>query len=125
MSLDVYLYGPEREEQCYCSSCGHDHIAKKSDELFSKNITHNLGNMADAAGIYKHLWRPDEIQVTKASELVEPLADGLQKLLADPAHYETFNPENGWGTYEGLVRFVREYLEACRDNPDARVSASR
>lgn len=27
--------------------------------IFSANITHNLNAMAEAAGIYKHLWRPE------------------------------------------------------------------
>lgn len=41
-------------------------------EVFSRNITRNLTRMADAAGIYKHLWRPDEIKIDRAWQLVEP-----------------------------------------------------
>lgn len=44
MSLDVYLEGPPVPQ-----------------DVFWANITHNLGRMADEAGIYKHLWRPEEI----------------------------------------------------------------
>lgn len=95
------------------------------DECFSLNITHNLTAMANAAGIYKHLWRPEEIGITKASQLVKPLLAGLKRLRAEPETYKAFNPSNGWGSYEGLVRFVEEYLEACRCNPDATVRASR
>src|SRR3990172_2778745 len=55
-------------------------------ELYSANITHNLGKMAKEAGIYEHLWRPDELGIWNAGELILPLADGLAKLKADPEH---------------------------------------
>ena len=93
--------------------------------VYSANITHNLGKMADAAGIYKALWRPEEIGITKASELVTPLTEGLAKLKADPAHFEQFNASNGWGMYEHFVPFVEQYLEACKSHPNATVSVSR
>lgn len=92
---------------------------------FSANITHNLNTMAAAAGIYHHLWRPDEIGITKAGELIEPLTEGLALLKSDPERFRVFNPENGWGSYDGLVDFVSEYLDACLRNPDALVSVSR
>ncbi len=95
------------------------------DYLYQANITHNLGKMADAAGIYKHLWRPDEIGITKASELIEPLSAGLKRLKAEPDKLKEFNPSNGWGTYEGLVEFVTNYLDACKQSPDAVVRVSR
>jgi hypothetical protein len=97
----------------------------EDDTVYSANITHNLSEMADAAGIYKHLWRPDEIGITKASELIEPLRAGLEQLQANPLHFQQFNPDNGWGSYEGLLRFVRDYWRACEEWPDAEVSVSR
>lgn len=103
-------------------------FARGDDEtttLYSRNITHNLGKMADAAGIYHHLWRPDEIGVTKAHELVEPLTNGLSLLINDPDKFEAFNPENGWGCYDGLVAFVKDYLNACEEFPTANVRACR
>ena len=101
-----------------CSVGGEDHI-------FSRNITHNLTRMADAAGIYEQLWRPDECGITKAGQLIEPLTDGLNKLLAEPDRYKAFNPLNGWGDYDGLVAFVTNYLMACQLYPEATVSVSR
>jgi hypothetical protein len=107
MSLDVYL--------------------KKvmPTEIYSDNITHNLNKMAAEAGIYEALWRPDEHGYTHARDIIPILEEGLAKLCANPEHYEKFNPENGWGSYVGLKVFVREYLEACRANPDAEVEVSR
>lgn len=107
MSLDVYLK------------------AVRPTEVYSANITHNLGRMAKEAGIYMHLWRPDELGITKASELIEPLLRGFEKLASEPEKYRALNPENGWGSYEGLLNFVSEYLDACEDNPDAEVRVSR
>jgi len=96
-----------------------------SDEVYSANITHNLSVMAREAGIYECLWRPEEIGVTHARQLVQPLEEGLEKLKQDPVRFRSFNPENGWGNYEGLIRFVENYLNACKEYPDAEVSISR
>lgn len=124
MSLDVYLTGPEYDEQCTCN-CGHVHTKKSSEQLYSSNITHNLGKMAGEAGIYDCLWRPDENGITKASQLIKPLSDGIELLESDPVKFSKFNAENGWGTYKHFVPFVRGYLTACKNYPDADVNVSR
>lgn len=92
--------------------------------VFQNNITHNLNIMAKKAGIYKELWHPDEEDITIAEELIIPLSRGLVNLLSDPIGYKKLNPENGWGTYEQLVQFVKDYLKACIDYPEAKVEAS-
>ena len=97
----------------------------KADEVFTANITHNLGKMADAAGIYEALWRPDEVGITVASQLIAPLEAGLARLRAEPEKFMEHNPDNGWGSYEGLVGFVERYLDACRNYPEADVSVWR
>lgn len=94
-------------------------------DVYDANITHNLGAMAHEAGIYMHLWRPEEIGITHAAQLIEPLAAGLALLQSEPTRFRKLNPENGWGNYDGLVSFVARYLDACRDYPDAEVLASR
>lgn len=94
-------------------------------ETYTENITHNLNKMAMEAGIYKELWRPEELDITKAWQLIIPLSEGLVRLLDDPAHYKSFNPVNGWGSYENLVKFVNNYLNACRATPNATISVSR
>lgn len=94
-------------------------------QVYGANITHNFGKMAEAAGIYMFLWRPDEIGITKAEQLIEPLAEGLKKLKSDPERFKVFNSPNGWGMYEHFVPFVEKYLEACREHPDASVGISR
>lgn len=93
--------------------------------VYENNITHNLGKMADAVGIYKHLWRPEELHIYTASELIEPLKAGLKELKSNPKKYKKFNPTNGWGNYENLVEFVEDYLNACKKYPSATISVSR
>ena len=107
MSLDVTLY------------------AMRRTGVYDANITHNLNKMAEAAGLYEYLWRPEEKGIYKAVQLTEPLSDGLLKLETSPDYFKTFNPENAWGSYDDLVNFVRAYLKACRENPDAEIEVSR
>lgn len=93
--------------------------------VFERNITHNLNTMAGDAGIYKHLWRPEELNITTASQLIEPLTMGLKTLKEQPERFKKFNPKNGWGDYDGLVKFVSSYLEACKENPNCEIYISR
>jgi len=104
MSLDFYL------------------TALRRTEVFSGNVTHNLGEMAKAAGIYRCLWRPQENGYQYAEEIIEPLEKGLALLRSDPERFKKFNPPNGWGSYEVLVHFVENCLQACKENPDAEIT---
>ena len=100
--------------------------------VFSQNITHNLGAMArevvlsNDLTLYQVLWRPDEVVgLDTADDIAELLDEGWNILLSDPERFKKFNPENGWGDYEGLCNFVYNYRKACWDNPGALVSVSR
>jgi len=153
MSLDVFLKTPNTVR---CDSCGHDQPLSLEGQWtrYDANITHNLGGMAKAAGLYEALWRPDlvtappeaieqiraleakgqfseaevlrgKLPQPRARDLVEILRAGVARLRADPVKYRARNPDNGWGTYEGLIRFTEDYLSACEANPDAVVEVSR
>ena len=99
--------------------------------VYSENITHNLGKMADdvvlsnGKNLYQVLWRPDEHGWKFARDISEMLDEGWNILLSDPERFRKFNPENGWGSYNGLCDFVYKYRNACWDNPDAELSISR
>ncbi|MDA3832511.1 MAG: hypothetical protein PF495_03865 [Spirochaetales bacterium] len=93
-------------------------------EIYWANITHNLGDMAEEAGIYKHLWHPSELGITKARELIDPLTKGLDLMKSDPQRFEKHNAKNGWGMYENFVPFVENYRDACVKNPDSQISVS-
>lgn len=107
MSLDVYLEDAE------------------GAELYSRNITHNLAKMAIAAGIYECLWRPDEHGITHARQIIDPLTAGVAKLATEKSTFEAHNAPNGWGKWEHFVAFCMDYLQACKDHPDALVDVSR
>ena len=107
MSLDVYL------------------TATVPHVVYADNITHNLNEMAGAAVLYVALWEPQNLDITKAKQLIVWLRDGLDRLKAEPERFKAFNPPNGYGNYEGLVEFVEAYLAACEAHPEAEVSVSR
>lgn len=100
--------------------------------VYESNITHNLGKMAGEVSLsngmtlYDVLWRPDEQEGLKfARDISELLDEGWNILLSDPEKYKRYNPENGWGSYDGLCNFVYRYRNACWDNPDAELRVSR
>jgi len=95
------------------------------NEVFCRNITHNLGLMADKAGIYKVLWRPDEYGFVKAIDIIGILEKGLKLLKDNPERFEKYNSENGWGLYKNFVPFVEAVLEACKEYPNAIIEVSR
>lgn len=107
MSLDVYLE------------------LMRPTQVYWANITHNLAILAREAGIYECLWRPEEIDITQAKDLIVPLSLGLLTLKGDPERFKRLDAPNGWGTYEQFVSWVERYLQACIDNPEAMVSVSR
>ena len=93
--------------------------------VYESNITHNLGEMAAAAGIYEALWRPEEIGALRAKDIAPRLREGLQKLRAEPTVFKSHNPSNGWGDYDELVRFTAAYLDACERYSEATIRVSR
>jgi hypothetical protein len=115
MSLDVYL-----EVKADTGNPKTEMI-----EVYWANITHNLNTMAAKAGIYYHCWRPEEIGIERAGDLIQPLKDGLERLKKYPFFYEQFNAPNGWGLYMHFVPWVEKYLNACIENPNAIISVSR
>jgi len=112
MSLDIELY--------YTKDPQEDNI------VYEANITHNLNKMATKAGLYYPLWRAtDVLEVKCAGDLIPLLKAGIKVLESDRAYFEEFNPENGWGDYDGLLHFAQSYLDACKNHPYASVYISR
>ncbi len=105
------------------------------EDVYSGNITHNLGNMASECGLYEPMWRPYKLLGLKeededdafieAKSIIPHLEKGIEELAAHPEKYKEFNPENGWGDYDGLLRVARKYLAHCQVYPDSRVRTSR
>jgi hypothetical protein len=122
MSLYVFLYSVEKKT-VMCYSCMHEH--EEQEMLYDDNITHNLCEMADKAGIYKSLCKPEEIGAKYAKDIIEVVEKGLADLKARPEYFEQFNSPNGWGMYKHFVPFVLDYLDALKENPDAEIHISR
>lgn len=120
MSLDVQLI----RKLNLSSDQGKNYI-EQEQELYWANITHNLNKMAAEASIYQALWRPEEINSTKAKNIIELLEKGLKDLKSRPEYFEQFNSSNGWGLYENFVAFVEKYLKACKEFSDAEIYVSR
>lgn len=140
MSLDVYL-----KRKKWISYDAGKTLTEEDETVYDANITHNLGIMADKAGIYNALWRPhrlkenynipendhnaesefEEASTTIAKDIIPIIEKGLKKLKKSPTKFEKFNSSNGWGLYKNFVPFVEKYLEACKEYPDAIVVVSR
>ena len=140
MSLDIYLYREKRTS--------YDKGKTYTDSLecvYDSNITHNLGSMAQKAGLYEALWRPymlhkewkdnflddeqedmfEEGVTMYAKDIISKIEEGLKFLKRKPEYFEEFNSPNGWGKYEHFVPFVENYLNACKEYPEAIVKVSR
>ena len=138
MSLDVSL------NRIKYVSYDMETFTPENEQLFWANITHNLGKMADEAGIYEALWRPymlhkdykhfdiydEEYEFEKsvtiyAKDIVDIVEKGLKKMKENPQHYAKFNSPNGWGTYENFVPWIEKYLEALKEYPESIVEVDR
>lgn len=78
MSLDIWL-----------------RFENEETELFSANITHNLGAMAEEADIYQFLWRPEENNIKYARQLLSPIAMVIFSMEDDPERYKKHDANNG------------------------------
>ena len=140
MSLDVTLY-----RNYHVSYDEGKTLEPQRESLYSSNITHNLGKMANEAGIYEALWRPyqlkegynipeddyqaeykfEEENPVRGYEIIPLIEKGLEDMIARPAHYKTFDSPNGWGLYKHFVPFIEKYLEALKEYPESFVECSR
>lgn len=107
MSLDIELL----DENC--------------NVLFESNITHNLTRMAEAARIYIELWRPEDLHIMHAEDLIYPLKQAIRDLEARPEYYKRYDASNGWGKYRQFLSWLKDYWKACVRHPDAVIDVDR
>jgi len=105
MSLDLSLQ---------CRAC--------EQSFWTRNITHNLLPMWQAAGVREALY---ESQGKTAADVRAAVADGLTTMKQEPRRFEALNAPNGWGTYEGAVSFLEGFLAACDEFPHGVIRVSR
>ena len=68
----------------------------------------------DVTKIYK---KPKMVEYNATHAACGRTVENRKKLLP-------FNPENGWGSYDGFVPWLIKYKEACEDNPGCKIRAS-
>jgi hypothetical protein len=126
MSLDIYLHNhKESSRLSVCDECGHQHECIYNETIYHGNLTHNLVDMADAAGLYQCLWRPNENDIFIAEDIIPHLEKALPILLQFPDKFIALQPTNGWGTYEQLVEVVQGYLSKCIHHSQSIISVCR
>lgn len=111
MSLDIDLLDPS--------------AIYEADPLYEANITHNLTPMANKAGIYKCLWRPEENGFETAGQLIEPLKRAIEIMQSNPEEFRKLDAKNGWGTYDQFLPWLIELLENCEAYPMALIESDR
>ena len=101
-----------------------DNNGEDVEQQVCLNITHNLNKVVDECGklvgkeYYELIWRPDELlSVDNGKVPVSFVLQRLPALIADLIKREKeltqYLPSNGWGTFEGLVDFLCDYLKDC------------
>jgi len=139
MSLHVYL-----NRNMPLSYDSGETYTEQNEIVYDANITHNLGVMAEKAGIYEACWKPyrlhpdyvepndhikeDEFEIAHpmfAKDIVAKLEIGYEDMKKRPDYYKKFDSSNGWGLYVHFLPWVERYLEACKTYPDAEISVSR
>lgn len=143
MSLDVYINYKEKKQANYFLDHPYiydnltegDKNAFHEEGYWSANITHNLGSMADQIPVatsemettlYYICWRPEEIFETPTTDLVlAGLLQGIWYMVCHRKELLEFESPNGWGTYEGFMKFLLNYKQACEDNPGCEIEVSR
>ena len=109
MGLNIYLHNPKKDYEV----------------LEATQLTHNLTRMAKIAGIYQHLWRPEELDIEFAYQLIKPLKAAVKIVSKHPEYFKLFEAKNGWGTYEGFLKNITKYLYLCEKFPDYEIHVSR
>lgn len=93
--------------------------AKKLVDVYEDNITYNLAPMyykcIDINGGLKAL------NGMKCKNAVPVLNRAIDDLIENKEEYEKLNPENGWGSYEGLLKSLKNLRIACLENPNGKV----
>ena len=109
MGLNIYFFNERGGEVEYQEHLG---------------ITHNLNKIVDECGklagkeYYELIWKPDGLLGIDNGKVPVPFVlQRLPALIADLIKHEKeltqYLPSNGWGTFEGLVDFLCDYLKDC------------
>ena len=88
--------------------------------LIIGNYTSNVGAMYGAAS--DGAWH-DETRVPRYKDFPTreflPIGRQIVTIMArDPERFESMDPENGWGDYDGALAYMVRIVTACEDFPE-------
>jgi len=75
--------------------------------------------------LYEIMWRPEEVGIYDGGTLLPHLQRALDYMLPREGELKEYNPDNGWGTYEGLLKAVRDMGQHCAMFPHASLRSCR
>lgn len=90
--------------------------AKREIILFQTNITYNLADM-----YYKCIDKElglEKLDGLSSKEALPIVKRAIEDMIENKEEYEKLNPSNGWGSYDGLLRDLRNLKESCEQIPD-------
>jgi len=113
-----------------------DNDGEDVEQQVCLNITHNLNSVVDELGklvgkpYYEVIWRPDELFGLKNGEVpvglvLKVLPHLIKNLLKFEDHLTEYLPSNGYGTFEGLIRFLCDYLKECYTHQESYIYCCR
>jgi len=105
MGLDLYLQHPK------CPTCNHE-----PEYAYEGAYTYNVSPMWYA--IYPDTKNMIPIEGMTGKEAEPLLHDAVYRLINSRRVLERLNPDNGFGSYEGFLKFLRDVLAASQDYPD-------
>lgn len=79
------------------------------------NYTSNIRGMFDEA-FERDDWK--FLNGYPCKDATPLISKAIERMEANPQHYENFNPKNNWGNYSSALPFLKEFLEHCKENPD-------
>lgn len=97
-------------------------IQTRPVEVWDRNVTSNLYAICERLGIEKVVYKPSEIGITRAEELIPHIKKSLQQISENYSELVLLQlqPE---GSVVHLQWMLESYLCACNLYPDAEVRA--
>ena len=91
-------------------------VAKRKVSIFDTNITYNLAPI-----YYKAI--DEELGFKKlkgmtCKKALPIINNAIKNMLDNKEEYLKLNPENGWGSYDGLLEEFKKMKECCENNSD-------
>lgn len=98
------------------------HIRIVKDEIEVGYYTYNVSPMYTKAMDIPGL--TDGLDGKKCCKMIKTLEKGIKNMEENPKDYKKLNPKNGWGDYEGALKFLKDILIACKKYPKYKIEVN-